>query len=156
MVSYDRYKVAAERTRRRVENVRQFAHGMRFAQGLPFEQLPRSTTASGPGGRLESYFDSHQQGPGIWKWRHYFDIYERHFSKFVGRPVNVVEIGIFSGGSMDMWIDYFGDACHVFGVDIEPACEVYRSSAVSVHIGDQEDRSFWERFRKDVPTVDII
>ena len=28
--------------------------------------------------RLLAYFDSVIDGPGVWKSRHYFDIYERH------------------------------------------------------------------------------
>src|SRR6266516_2846639 len=40
---------------------------------------------------LRSYFNSHKEGRGIWKWIHYFDIYQRYFSKFVGREVNVLE-----------------------------------------------------------------
>jgi hypothetical protein len=42
------------------------------------------------------------------KWRHCFAIYDRHFRKFVGRTVDVVEIGVFSGGSFMMWREYFG------------------------------------------------
>jgi len=28
---------------------------------------------------VATYFEAHKEGPGIWKWRHYFDIYHRHF-----------------------------------------------------------------------------
>jgi hypothetical protein len=105
---------------------------------------------------LASYFLSHDVGPGIWKWMHYFDIYERHLSKFAGREVNIVEIGIYSGGSLGMWKHYFGDGCHVWGVDIEEACRAYETERVSIVIGDQADRSFWKKFKRDVPIVDIV
>jgi hypothetical protein len=105
---------------------------------------------------LLRYFDSHQTGKGIWKWRHYFEIYHRHFAKFVGREVHIVEIGIFSGGSIDMWKTYFGPSCHVYGVDIEPACKNYESERVKIFIGDQADRKFWKAFREQVPTLDIL
>jgi cephalosporin hydroxylase len=105
---------------------------------------------------LEAYFDAHTEGPGIWKWRHYFEIYHRHFSKFVGREVHVVEIGIFSGGSLEMWHHYFGDRCQIYGVDIEPACKAYASDSVRVFIGDQADPAFWARFREQVPVVDVV
>src|SRR2546423_1377401 len=74
---------------------------------------------------LSLYFASHTTGPGIWKWMHYFDIYHRHFKKFIGRDVNVLEIGIYSGGSLQMWKEYFGEKAHIYGVDIEEACQVY-------------------------------
>lgn len=107
-------------------------------------------------GRLKSYFDAHEEGRGIWKWNHYFDIYERHFSKFVGREVHVVEIGIYSGGSLEMWRSYFGANCHVYGVDIEEACRAYENEYTRVFIGDQADRRFWSMFKDRVPRVDIL
>jgi hypothetical protein len=37
---------------------------------------------------LREFFDSRKQGPGIWKWNHYFDIYDRHFRRFRGQEVS--------------------------------------------------------------------
>jgi len=105
---------------------------------------------------LKRYFLEHHEGPGIWKWMHYFDIYQKHFSKFVGREVHVVEIGIYSGGSLPMWRQYFGDHSHIYGVDIEEACRSYESDRIKVMIGDQADRSFWAEFKKAVPIIDIV
>ncbi len=105
---------------------------------------------------LEEYFDNHVAGPGIWKWRHYFEIYHRHFEKFVGREVHVVEIGVYSGGSLAMWRTYFGPDCHVYGVDIEPACRAYADERVSIFVGDQGDPEFWRRFLSEVPVIDIV
>jgi hypothetical protein len=95
-------------------------------------------------------------GAGIWKWNHYFDIYDRHLSRFRDREVHVLEIGIYSGGSLEMWRNYFGPNCHIYGVDIEPACKAYESDGVQVFIGDQSDRAFWKRFRQAVPALDIV
>jgi hypothetical protein len=106
--------------------------------------------------RLERYFDTHTVGPGIEKWRHYFDIYDRHFAKFVGREVYVVEIGISSGGSLAMWLDYFGAGCHVYGVDIDPACKVHEAASIRVRTGDQGDPRFWTWFLREVPRIDIL
>ena len=117
--------------------------------------LENSPPASAPNPLLQ-YFDSHASGRGIWKWRHYFDIYHRHFAKFVGREVHIVEIGVFSGGSLDMWKSYFGPRCHVYGVDIEPACKNYEDDRVRIFIGDQADRDFWKTFREQVPVIDIL
>jgi hypothetical protein len=114
---------------------------------------PAETAGTNP---LREYFESHKEGRGIWKWEHYFDIYQRHFQKFVGREVHVVEVGIYSGGSLDMWKSYFGDKCRVYGVDIEDACRTYANETTSIFIGDQADRDFWKRFRKAVPKVDIL
>lgn len=105
---------------------------------------------------LRKFFEARQTGRGIWKCEHYFDIYQRHFSRFVGREVGVLEIGVYSGGSLDMWRSYFGAACTVYGVDIESACQAYAGPGVNISIGDQADRSFWKGFKQQVPAVDIV
>src|SRR5262249_13726373 len=105
---------------------------------------------------LEQFFDGRTEGRGIWKGQPYFEIYDRHFSKFVGKDVHMLEIGIYSGGSLEMWKDYFGLRAHIYGVDIEAACESYEDPQTKIFIGDQADRSFWERFKQDVPKLDIV
>jgi hypothetical protein len=92
----------------------------------------------------------------VWKWRHYFEAYHRHLSKFVGHPVTVVEVGVYSGGSMPMWRHYFGTSCRIHGVDIQPECKAYEDTHTTIHIGDQADREFWRRFRDAVPAIDVL
>ena len=105
---------------------------------------------------LEMYFDNNTEGPGIWKWRHYFDIYDKHFSKFRNKPVKILEIGIYSGGSLKMWQNYFGTECTVIGIDIEESCKVYQDEKIKIFIGDQSDREFWKNLFIEIGEVDII
>jgi hypothetical protein len=118
--------------------------------------------ARGPGPSIASqnplrkYFDDVKEGPGVWKWLHYFDLYHQHLQKFVGKKLNLVEVGVYSGGSMLMWRHYFGPDCQVHGVDIQPECRAYESDHIKIHIGDQADRGFWRRFRAEVPKVDVL
>jgi hypothetical protein len=112
-----------------------------------------SAVSSNP---LQAYFDSHIEGRGIWKWKHYFEIYHRHFAKFRGREVHVLEIGVFSGGSLEMWKHYFGPKCRIYGVDIQEACRSYEDDSVKIFIGDQSDPNFWTHFKKEVPFLDIV
>jgi Methyltransferase domain len=106
--------------------------------------------------RMAEYFDLHKEGPGITKWRHYFDIYHRHFCRFVGREVNVLEIGIYSGGSLLMWKEYFGAQAHIYGADIDEACRAYEDKTTKIFIGDQASRSFWAEVKKSAPMIDIV
>jgi hypothetical protein len=115
-----------------------------------------STTVEQPDNRLRTFFDNRKVGNGIDKWLHYFEIYERHFSRFRGQEVHIAEIGIYSGGSLEMWRDYFGPKAHIYGVDIVPDRKVYERDGVKVFIGDQADRSFWREFRAKVPKLDIV
>src|SRR5262245_3116872 len=82
--------------------------GFEFAERWPSQKADASAGADGPENPLQSYFDAHTEGRGIWKWTHYFDIYHRHLSKFIGREVHLLEIGVYSGGSLQMWRDYLG------------------------------------------------
>ena len=107
-------------------------------------------------GRLEQYFDANREGPGIWKWRQYFDAYERHLAKFVGRAPRLVEIGVYSGGSLGMWRDYFGEGAQVIGVDIEGACRAYEATGIEIVIGDQGSPEFWAAFTRDHRPLDIV
>src|SRR5690242_2489204 len=92
---------------------------------------------------LRAFFNARTEGHGIWKWDHYFDAYHRHFARFRGTEVHILEIGIYSGGSLEMWRNYFGPRCHVYGVDVEEACRRYEDAQTTVFIGDQADRAFW-------------
>ena len=133
-----------------------FARGLRFGGSVRAERKLLKETIKHDRNPLRQYFDNHTDGPGIWKWTHYFDIYHRHFERFIGRDVHVMEVGVYSGGSLPMWREYFGKNCQIYGVDIEKACEVYRSDQIEIMIGDQSDRAFWEDIRKSIPRVDIL
>lgn len=122
-----------------------------------FRDAPRrsreSANADNP---LWRFFAQREEGPGIWKWEHYFPVYHRHLARFVGQPVNVMEVGIFSGGSLDLWRDYFGPGCHVYGIDIEDSCRQFATKDVSVFIGDQGDPAFWDDLGRQVPGMDVF
>lgn len=127
-----------------------------FSRAYTHTAPKASHSLSTPINPLWEYFQNHKKGPGIWKWEHYFDVYHRHFARFVGHKVNVLEIGVYSGGSLEMWRSYFGEKCQVYGVDIEEACRAYENDHTSVFIGDQADRTFWGTFRKSVEGIDIL
>ncbi len=120
---------------------------------------PAADGSMGGGSTLEAFFDARVEGPGIWKWRHYFDIYHRHFNPLRQREgLVILEIGIYSGGSLDMWREYFGESATIYGVDIESACRSYERPGTHVLIGDQADRTFWRRAMADgtLPAPDIV
>ncbi|HEY2123021.1 MAG TPA: class I SAM-dependent methyltransferase [Chthoniobacterales bacterium] len=90
------------------------------------------------------------------KWEHYFEIYDSHLKKFIGREINLLEIGVFSGGSLQMWKSYFGPKCGIFGVDIRAECKAFEDDQTRIFIGDQADPDFWQRFKIAVPQLDIV
>lgn len=104
---------------------------------------------------LETYFNNNQ-GRLIHKWRHYFDIYERHFSKYRGKEVTIVEIGVFQGGSLQMWKNYFGPKAKIYGIDINPECKKLEEENIEILIGSQSDRSFLRKVKAQIPKIDIL
>ncbi len=104
---------------------------------------------------LEQYFYNNP-GRVIHKWRHYFEIYDRHFSRYRGRPVTIVEIGVYKGGSLQMWKHYFGPQARLYGIDIDPACQAFGEERIDIVIGSQEDRDFLRFVRERIPHVDIL
>ena len=59
-----------------------------------------------------------------------------------------------------MWRAVFGPGLRLYGIDIVPTTKVYEaddaSGRTSIFIGDQKNRSFWRKFRRAVPRLDII
>ena len=104
---------------------------------------------------LEKYFTDNT-GRLIQKWKHYFEIYDRHFSRFRGTAVHIVEFGVFQGGSLQMWKEYFGPQCKIFGVDINPHCKTLEEDQIQIFIGDQEDRTFLKTLADRIPRIDIL
>lgn len=104
---------------------------------------------------LQSFFDRHE-GRLVHKWHHYFEIYDRHFARFRGGPVCLVEFGVSQGGSLQMWRDYFGPDAVLYGVDINPACKQFAEPGVHIEIGDQADRQFLRSLASRLPPVDIL
>lgn len=92
------------------------------------------------------------------KHSHYFEIYERHLEKFVGRSPIVVEVGICRGGSAELWQKYFGEGATIIGIDVdENAFKPEHQTPGCIQVrGDQSDPKFWEEFFKTYPEVDIF
>ena len=104
---------------------------------------------------LESYFVNNS-GRQIFKWHHYFDIYDRHFKRFRGKEIVVVEIGVFQGGSLQMWKNYFGSAAKIYGIDINPRVEELREENIDIIIGSQSDKNFLRKLKNELPPIDIL
>ncbi len=78
-------------------------------------------------------------GRQINKWLHFFDIYERHFARFVGKAPTMLEIGVLGGGSLQMWKTYFGPGAKIVGLDLDQKCSEFAEDQIDVVIGSQDD-----------------
>lgn len=104
---------------------------------------------------LEKYFKLNDKRV-IHKWNHYFDVYDRHFSKYRNKDIVILEIGVSQGGSLQMWKDYFGNKAKIFGIDINPNCKELEEENIKIFIGSQSDRIFLRDLKTKIPTIDIL
>jgi hypothetical protein len=86
----------------------------------------------------------------------YFDAYESIFKPYIGKPITFIEIGVFNGGSLHMWREYFGDGARIIGVDLNPIALELEKDGFDIYIGNQESKEFWRSLKSKVGDVDII
>jgi hypothetical protein len=90
------------------------------------------------------------------KWLHYFPVYERHFSDWRNKTLVFWEIGVQSGGSLQMWQRFFGPYAIIIGIDIDPECAKHSEENIIVRIGNQSDKAFLQSVVDDFGPPDII
>jgi hypothetical protein len=98
------------------------------------------------------------------KVNQYFDKYLRHFKDLKERAspknkIRFLEIGIWNGGSIEMWQKYFGeDNIELHMIDINPSCKSLESKypKVKIYIGDQADKGFLESIVNTTSKFDVI
>jgi hypothetical protein len=106
-------------------------------------------------GFLHRYF-LENSSKRLHKWIHYFDIYERHFSRFRNAQPVMLEIGVFGGGSLEMWKDCLGEGAQIIGLDINPECKAHGQDSVEIFIGSQDDPLVIDSILAKHPRIDIV
>lgn len=119
------------------------------------EKVPVSEAAATPENEL---FDIFAADTNVHKWHHYFDIYSRHFQQYRDRPIRMLEIGVFRGGSLRMWKEFFHPDSVIVGIDIDKSCKAHEiaDKNVFVRIGSQADPNFLAEVNGEFGPFDII
>ncbi len=128
----------------RKKAARKKAAGKKAGSGVSEEDNP-----------LKAYFFGEHDRP-FYKWDHYFDIYHRHFARFRSRPIRFLEIGVYKGGSLDMWRHYFHADSVIVGVDTKSDCAQFDGGQIKVRIGNQKDAGFLNGVVDEFGPFDII
>lgn len=89
------------------------------------------------------------------KFHNYTAIYQKYFEPIRHNKLNILEIGVSRGGSLDLWTKYFGNAT-VTGIDINKDCVKYESGRAKVRIGNQFDENFLMSVCEELGPFDII
>ena len=90
------------------------------------------------------------------KWSTYFPSYERYLSKYRGCDVNILELGVQSGGSQEMWLEYFGDSSHAYGADVDNRILTFNSQRIHNFVGDIGNASFLMDLCQKIPRIDVV
>ena len=65
----------------------------------------------------------------------YLDKYEFFLKARKDKKFNLLELGVFDGGSLRMWKNYFPNA-EIYGVDIDERCKAYEEDRIHIQIKD--------------------
>ena len=119
------------------------------------EKVTVGTTKNIPRNDL---FDIFSADTNVHKWHHYFEIYMKHFARYRDRPVRMLEIGVFRGGSLRMWKEYFHPDSTIVGIDVDKSCKAHEipDKNVYVRIGSQADPNFLAEVNGEFGPFDII
>lgn len=108
---------------------------------------------------LERQFYRRVHLPGarpLLKWQHYLAVYDQYLAPWRGRDVGLLEIGVFQGGSLDLWRDHLGAEARIVGVDIDPDCAARVTPPNQVRIGSQDDPVFLREVVADLGRLDLV
>ena len=70
--------------------------------------------------------------------------------------MNLLEVGISHGGSLQVWREYFGKDASIFAVDINAECKKFEDEKTKIFIGSQEDEVFLKQVTDALPPLDIL
>ena len=92
------------------------------------------------------------------KWEFYLKEYDRVLAGYQDNPVNILEIGVQNGGSLEAWSQYFKNAQSIVGVDIDQNCQnlVYSDNRIQVIIGDCCQQEINEKITGKAASYDLI
>jgi hypothetical protein len=107
------------------------------------------------GNPLFAFFLANKGGSPLDKWVHYFPIYERHLAVYRGRPIRVLEIGVYRGGGLKLLSHYLGPQARLVGIDIDRAARL-AARPMHVEIGDQADADFLKAVSDKHGPFDVI
>lgn len=92
----------------------------------------------------------------LFKMDHYLDIYDRQLAGWQGRDVSFLEIGVYKGGSLRLWQEFFAPTARLTFVDIDPACKALELPGTEIRIGDQADAAFLAGLARERGPFDMI
>lgn len=86
----------------------------------------------------------------------YFEIYDKLFTRYQGKEITFVEIGVLAGGSLFMWREFFGPKARIIGIDLNPDTKKWEEHGFEIFNGSQSNTNFWESVIKQIGKIDVV
>lgn len=92
---------------------------------------------------LSAVFDKYQTDKNS-SFHNYPRQYDALIDRFRFKNIRVLEIGVFSGQSLQAWRQALPNAYSIVGIDIEPSAQIFQSpdNGIWIEIGDQSNVDF--------------
>ncbi|ACB34023.1 conserved hypothetical protein [Leptothrix cholodnii SP-6] len=92
------------------------------------------------------------------KWASYLPYYDQLFAPLREQPIQLLEIGVQNGGSLETWAEYFGAATTLIGCDIDPKCAGlrYTDPRVQIVVGDANQRPAFQAITAITTALDVV
>ena len=92
------------------------------------------------------------------KWDLYLREYDRIFTPYRNKPLNLFEIGVQNGGSLEVWAKYFSSAKKIIACDINKKCASlnYSDKRISVLIGNASEEEISTQVSALTNSLDIV
>lgn len=78
----------------------------------------------------------------------YLRNYQKHFSPFAKQDIRLLELGIYHGGSLLLWRDYFERGL-IAGLDLNPVEIEDPSNRIRIYQGPQQDTNLLDRIARE-------
>jgi hypothetical protein len=92
------------------------------------------------------------------KWASYLPYYDLLFGPLRDIAIDMLEIGVQNGGSLDTWSQYFHNGRNFIGCDIDTDCAQlrYDDPRISIVVGDANAAPAFQTIKNICPEFDII
>lgn len=107
--------------------------------------------------KIKEIYQSHE-GNISQKFESYLLAYEKNFLKYKELPINILEVGVQNGGSLEIWSKYFKDAKKILGIDINQECKniKFDDERIKVIIGSAISNTGFSQIISEANSFDII
>ena len=79
---------------------------------------------------------------------HYLRSYEQYFRPLLGKEIKLLELGVYRGGSLLLWRDYFEKGL-IVGLDLHPVALDDPSGRIRIYQGMQQDTALLDRIARE-------